>query len=119
LWTRRPFTPKPSANLHEIGVEAGEIFRAADVRFVAEDRVAADAAVETIFPLHDHAEVLVIQDHRLRRDFSMWAVASSWMFITNEPSPSMSMTCLSGRATFRAECGRIAEAHRAEAERLI
>jgi len=31
---------------------------------------------------------------------SMWAVASSWMFITNEPSPSMSTTCLSGKATF-------------------
>jgi hypothetical protein len=46
--------------------------------------------------------------------FSMCAVASSWMFIRNEPSPSMSMTCLSGRRPWR-RGGRVTEAHRAQA----
>ena len=49
--------------------------------------------------------------------FSMCAVASSWMFIRNEPSPSMSITSLSGKRDLGAERGRIAEAHRAEARR--
>ena len=53
---------------HEVGVNAGKVVGAADIRFIAEDRVAADAAVEAVFPLYDHAEVLVVKNHRFRRD---------------------------------------------------
>ena len=47
--------------------------------------------------------------------FSMCAVASSWTFIRNEPSPSMSTTCRSGQRHLGAQRGGIAVAHRAQA----
>jgi hypothetical protein len=55
-------------DFHEVGIEPVEVVGAADVGLVAQDGVAADTAVEAVFPLHDHAEVLVVQDHRLGGD---------------------------------------------------
>src|SRR4051812_28234355 len=41
-------------DLHEVRIESAQVVRAPDVRFVTEDRVAAHAAIEAIFPLNDH-----------------------------------------------------------------
>src|SRR5581483_11165687 len=62
------FYAEAFGDLDEVGIKRVGIVGAADVALVAEDGVAADAAVEAILPLHHHAEMLVVQDHRLRGD---------------------------------------------------
>ena len=47
-------------DLHEIRIKCAGIVGAADIVHVAENRVAPQAAVEAVLPLHHHAEVLVI-----------------------------------------------------------
>ncbi len=104
-------------DLDEIGVEAAEIIGAADVVFVAEDGVAADAVVETIFPLHDHAEVLVVQDHRFGSDFFDFR-GGEFLHVHEEGAVAVDVDDLAvWTGYFRAEGGRIAEAHGAESER--
>ena len=66
-----------------------------------EVRVAAVRSEEPVLPLHHHARgagcsAAAPSPRSSRRS----AVASSWMFIRKLPSPSMSMTSLSGCATF-------------------
>ena len=53
---------EPLAHIHVIGIDALEVFG------ISEKGMTAIAAVKTVFPLNDHAEVLVVQDNHFYCD---------------------------------------------------
>ena len=104
-------------DLHKVWVECGRIVGAADVGLVTEDGVAADAAVEAVFPLHDHPEVLVVQDHRLGRDLLDFA-CGELLHVHHERAVAVDVDdLLVGTGDLGAHRGRVAEAHCPETER--
>jgi hypothetical protein len=63
----------------------------------AELGLAVALGVEEVLPLPDHAEVAVVDDGDLDRIASRVQVASSWLVIWKQPSPSIAQTVASGR----------------------
>ena len=112
-----PLDAETFGDFYEVGIEAGEIFRAADVGFVAENGIAADAAVEAVLPLHDHTEMLIIENHRFGGDF-LDVGGGEFLDVHDERPIAVDIDDLFiGASDFGPECGGVTEAHGAETER--
>ena len=82
---------------------------------VAKVRVAAVRIVKAIFPLNDHAEMLVVDDHRLGRD-AFDVGCGQFLDVHQERAVAIDIDDLFvGKCDLRAERGGIAVPHRAEA----
>ena len=101
----------------EIRIDGVDIVGATDVVFVAKNRLAAHAFVEEVFPLHNHTEVLVIEDDRLGVDlFDLRC--GELLDIHHEAAIAVDIDDQFFRKSHLcANRSRQAEAHRAEAER--
>lgn len=81
----------------------------------AEEGVAAVAFEEVVFPLDDHAEVLVVEDDDFGVDF-FDACGGEFLDVHEEAAVAVDVDDLAVWAgDFGAECGGVAEAHGAEA----
>ena len=104
-------------DFYEIWIQAGEVVGTADIGLVAEDGVASDAAVEAIFPLDDHAEVLIIEDHRFCGDL-LDVAGGELLDVHDERAVAINVDDLFvGAGDLCAHRCGVAEAHGAETER--
>ena len=79
--------------------------------------MAAISAVKAIFPLHDHAEMLVVQDDRLCRD-PLDVRGRQFLNVHQEGAVAIDVDDLFVRVChLRAQRRRVAKAHRAQARR--
>ena len=103
-------------DLDEVRVEAARVVGRADILGVAENRVAAGTGIEAVFPLHDHAEVLVIEDEDLGVDL-LDLHARELLDVHQERAVAIDVDDLDiWIRDFGADGGREAEAHGAGAE---
>ena len=104
-------------DLDEIRIEAGRVIGRADIGGVAQDGVAAGAGVEAVFPLHDHAEVLVVEDEDLGVDL-LDLHAREFLDVHQERAVAIDVDDLDVRIRdLGADGGREAEAHGAGTQR--
>ena len=64
----RGFDPEALAHLDVVRVDRIQVVRSAEVFRIAKDGVSTHAFVKPVFPLHDHPEVLVVQEKALGVD---------------------------------------------------
>ena len=96
------------AHLDVVGIDSLEVFR------ISEEGIASVAAMESVFPLNDHAKVLVIEDDHLYGD--LFDVSGGQLLdIHQERAVAVDIDDLLVRVRdFCPHRGRIAETHRAE-----
>ena len=96
------------AEFHVVRINARGILR------IAEEGVSAVAVVKTVLPLHHHAEVLVVEDDGLGRDF-FDVGAGQFLHVHEERTVAVDVDDFDvGAGDFGAHGGGITEAHGAE-----